>query len=647
MRIDKTTYKDKEENQIGMTADHTSRPDKVLFFADPHFLFFKSQYTNGTFPFAQHTRQLYAKVKEPLPQKNSFNLIPIINTTRLPKSDKSRHNLNFRKMKKTVQLVAAIVAASIFSSCGGGGDSISEVKLIPVKSGKEFQYIDKEGKIVISPQFKNATVFRDGLALVETSGDEPKFGFITDDGKYAIKAQYKEATVFSDGLAWVVSENAAPTAIDKKGETKFTLQDAEEVRLFKDGLAAFSMVNEEGDEKWGFVDKTGKVVINPQFKSVSNFSDGLCGVRNDDGKWGFINKEGTITINYQFDEANDFKKGKCIVTSSNKDGVIDKDGKYIINPQFSDMQIDGDIFLVNQDGKWGWCDKDGKLIINPQFGEAYPFNGNKITSVQSGKSYGYIDRDGKIVINPQFDVALPFNGKLALVVSASKIGFIDKEGKYVINPQFDDVSRDLVQYFLTGGSEYSSVNTDYFNVGAITSVLNFDSPEGFTFNSTFDDVMKKYELQERKFGKYSSEHEVLSSKKITNDASYSFYVLGSAYDKITVTKGSGWYTYKDTEYKFNGKNEPTGFAYSISLRGKGYGKEEAVISAIEGKLSGYKKDENKSFDDVSVYSDGKKEIIIAMNSGDIVIVISAATSEQDFDDMSEYESAEQEEEYVD
>ena len=43
----------------------------------------------------------------------------------------------------------------------------------------------------------------------------------------------------------------------------------------------------------------------------------------------------------------------------------------------------------------------------------------------------------------------------------------------------------------------------------------------------------------------------------------------------------------------------------------------------------------------------EKEIIIAMNSGDIVIVISAATSEQDFDDMSEYESAEQEEEYVD
>ena len=42
MKIDKTTYKDKEENQIGMTAYYTSRPDKVLFFTDPLFLFLET-----------------------------------------------------------------------------------------------------------------------------------------------------------------------------------------------------------------------------------------------------------------------------------------------------------------------------------------------------------------------------------------------------------------------------------------------------------------------------------------------------------------------------------------------------------------------------------------------------------------------------
>jgi len=65
MKIDKTTYNDRKERQIGMTADHTSRPDKVLFFADTHFLFFKSHHTNGTLPFVRHSSHRFAKVKEP------------------------------------------------------------------------------------------------------------------------------------------------------------------------------------------------------------------------------------------------------------------------------------------------------------------------------------------------------------------------------------------------------------------------------------------------------------------------------------------------------------------------------------------------------------------------------------------------------
>jgi hypothetical protein len=63
MKIEKMTYKDRP---IGMTADHTSRPDKVLFFADTHFLFFNSQPTIGTLPFAQHISPRFAKVKEPI-----------------------------------------------------------------------------------------------------------------------------------------------------------------------------------------------------------------------------------------------------------------------------------------------------------------------------------------------------------------------------------------------------------------------------------------------------------------------------------------------------------------------------------------------------------------------------------------------------
>ena len=366
-------------------------------------------------------------------------------------------------MKNTLHFLVIIFLAAIFLSSCGGGDSISEIDLIPIESGNEYQYIDKEGNIVINPQFSEATIFREGLALVKTSGDERKYGFINEDGKYVVNALYIDATVFSDGLAWVVMEDGAPSAINKKGEMIFTLSNADEVRIFKDKLAAFSVVNEEDySVKFGFVDKQGEVVINPQFSEVNNFSDGLCGVMNDDGKWGFIDKEGSIAINYQFDAVFEFKGGKCVVQSAQKCGAIDEEGKYIINPQFDAMAIDGDMFFVEQGGKYGWCDKDGKIVINPQFALAFPFNGNEITAVQSGKSFGYIDEEGKIVINPQFNYAFPFNGKLALVYT-DKVGVIDREGKYIVNPQFDDFSEDYLRYVVRGGAaeQYQFAYTDY------------------------------------------------------------------------------------------------------------------------------------------------------------------------------------------
>jgi len=71
---------------------------------------------------------------------------------------------------------------------------------------------------------------------------------------------------------------------------------------FHDGLARVS-IGDDKTGKWGFIDKQGKFVINPQFDYISKFSDGLAGVRVGDdktGKWGFIDKQGKFVINPQF-----------------------------------------------------------------------------------------------------------------------------------------------------------------------------------------------------------------------------------------------------------------------------------------------------------------------------------------------------------
>jgi len=551
-------------------------------------------------------------------------------------------------MKKSISIV--LILAAILCSCGSKDSKVPVIKLIPVAgSSGEFQYIDQEGKIVINPQFLEATIFNEGVALVKTSGDDPKWGYISEDGKFTISPQYKRATVFSEGIAWVVSENASPVAIDKKGEHKFSLQEAEKVSSYQEGLAAFSQINQEGNNMWGFVDRTGKVTINPQFSAAGNFSEGLCAVRNTEGKWGYINKDGQLVIHPQFDWAGGFSNGRAVVQSDRKYGVIGKEGRYLINPQFSQMVNDGNLYLIEQNGRYGWCDKDGKLIINPQFNEAFPFSQQKLAPVKSGNKWGYIDKSGKIIINPQFDMAFPFNGKLALVTQSNKAGFIDFDGRFKINPQFEKVSDGYVLHVVGGIknvhtnffglTNYFSVETDYFNVEAILSLINLDAPMGVSLNSTFSDAINTLDITQSRFNRNRTDHQVISQKRISPDANFNLFIMGNAFETVRVQRGSGWYTYTDTEYRFAGQRKIDGLAYQFNLTGKGLGKGDLLASSIKDKVgrANYQivERERRYTSDEVVFSNGIQDVIIFSNSSSSVTIIIVPSSDSAGNDYEE------------
>ena len=52
------------------------------------------------------------------------------------------------------------------------------------------------------------------------------------------------------------------------------------------------------NKKYGFIDKTGKIVIEPQFEFANDFVEGLAlvSIRNDELKSGYIDETGKIVI---------------------------------------------------------------------------------------------------------------------------------------------------------------------------------------------------------------------------------------------------------------------------------------------------------------------------------------------------------------
>ena len=58
--------------------------------------------------------------------------------------------------------------------------------------------------------------------------------------------------------------------------------------------------------KWGYINKTGKTAIEPQFDNAGGFQEGLAQIRMGD-KCGFIDKSGKIAIKPQFGEFYKFR----------------------------------------------------------------------------------------------------------------------------------------------------------------------------------------------------------------------------------------------------------------------------------------------------------------------------------------------------
>jgi hypothetical protein len=245
--------------------------------------------------------------------------------------------------------------------------------------------------------------------------------------------RYDDFINFSEGLAKVHKDNKWGF-IDKTGKEIIPCI-FENIQEFSDGLARVSK-----DEKWGFIDKTGTEVIPCIYTGTGEFSEGLAARRSKDGKWGFIDKTGKEIIPCIFENIQGFSDGLARVSKDEKWGFIDKTGKEVIPCIYTGAGEFSDGLAARRckDGKWGFIDKTGKEIIPCIFEYVQGFS-DGLARVIKDKKHGFIDKTGKEVIPCIYTGAGEFSERLARVIKDKKCGFIDKTGKEVIPCIFEYV----------------------------------------------------------------------------------------------------------------------------------------------------------------------------------------------------------------
>ena len=95
----------------------------------------------------------------------------------------------------------------------------------------------------------------------------------------------------------------------------------------------------------GYIDRAGKIVVEPQFQNAYGYSEGLASICIDD-KWGFIDKESKMVIPPQFDGPAYFFNHVAFVEKDGKLGIIDRSGRVVCDFKYEPTELPNYSFQI-------------------------------------------------------------------------------------------------------------------------------------------------------------------------------------------------------------------------------------------------------------------------------------------------------------
>ena len=274
------------------------------------------------------------------------------------------------------------------------------------------------------------------------------------------------------------------------------------------------------NDKWGVIDQTGKIVIEPTYSEMitipdsktdificlydvdytnntyktkvidsknnekftnydlvevienqdsSNnlwYEEGVLRVKKGD-KYGLIDYSGKeiLPLEYTSIEALQGVTNSLIIKKDEQVGLCDNKGNIIINPEYKNIQSIGDNYqngyiVQNNDGLFGVIDFTKKVVLEPKYEEIKQVSSNNIYIVKENGNLNAITREGEILLENKFDDVKQINENDIIFIKNKKYGVISSTGEIKIEAQYDDLQYSFGEnYIAKNGDKYGIINT--------------------------------------------------------------------------------------------------------------------------------------------------------------------------------------------
>lgn len=275
------------------------------------------------------------------------------------------------------------------------------------------------------------------------------------------------------------------------------------------------------NEKWGVIDQTGTIVIEPTYdemitipdskmdvficvedinyetntyktkvlnaknKEIFNAYDLVEAIENTDAHnnmwyeegvlkvkkgdlYGLIDFSGKEILKLEYQEITALlgTKNSLLLKKEDKVGLCDNKGNIIIKPEYKEVkQIEENYqkgyIVVNQEDKFGITDFTGKVILEAKYEEIKAVTGNSTYVVKQDGKWKVISENEETLVEDGFDDITEITGDKLIYVKNKKYGIllISKEEK--IKSQYEELSFLFGDYYLAKNKgKYGVINSE-------------------------------------------------------------------------------------------------------------------------------------------------------------------------------------------
>ena len=250
------------------------------------------------------------------------------------------------------------------------------------------------------------------------------------------------------------------------------------------------------NEKFGFIQNDGEIIIAADYDQVNPFKEGLSIVLSSE-LFGAIDRRNHVVIDFKFDNMEDFNLGKSIVEKDNLFGVIDRNGNFVFPMEFEDIGwLTDSLLYAKKNGFFGIYDVDNHLQSDLILEDIIPFSGDLARIVMNGK-IGYLNKDLKIELPTEFDEVIPFTDSSFIYSVADKKGLVHSKNAWKTNAYYDEIYplnfgvsmvriNDKIGYIDARGNLLLALQFDQF--------VNFSKAGAFTKDGAIVKKKNKYML---------------------------------------------------------------------------------------------------------------------------------------------------------